>query len=179
MQDDSAESKPPAKKTARTRYRPIKACWTKERKYETFCHNYRVAQFSMMKAAEGSGLSYETIRRWRRDSPEFCQMLMESEAGVTDLAFEKTVQLIEEGDGAMIRHYQNARDPRFQKVVKHKHEGRIDHVHGRLLEGMTPEEKREEIRQLLGDEALKLLEPKQVFDVTEAEEAEVVDVERD
>ena len=79
----------------------------------------------------------------------------------------------------MIRHYQNARDPRFQKVVKHKHEGRIDHVHGRLLEGMTPEEKREEIRQLLGDEALKLLEPKQVFDVTEAEEAEVVDVERD
>lgn len=157
-------------------YRPIKACYTKERKFELFCHNYRAAKYSMRKAAKGSGISEETVRRWRRQSPEFNQMLLETEAGLMGDVFAKGVELIEEGDGAMIRHYQNALDPRFKKIVKHDHSGRIDHVHGRVLEQMTPEEKMQQVRELLGEQAVRMLQAKTI-EVTEAEEAEVVEVE--
>lgn len=168
----------PSEAKGKTKYRTVSVGSTKQRKWEVFCHNYRVANYNIEKACEATGVTYRTFCRWRNEDPEFLQLIAQTETFLVHKAFAKTAQLIDEGDGATLRHFQNAQDPRFKKIVKHEHNGRIDHVHGRLLEDMSPEEKNEQLRALVGDEVVDLLDRNRpTIDVTEAEEAEVMESE--
>ena len=122
------------------------------KKWQRFFKELRKNCWSERRAAKATRVDPATLRRWKND-PRFAKRLRRAmKEKLDELEYAGTAIALGEHptstrpDGAMIRHIQGAQDPRYRKVVKHKHSGMIGHFAAQL----TPQEKREHLERLLG-----------------------------
>jgi len=139
-------------------------------RYQKVCDAASEANYSLDRAAEVAGVPWSMVLSWLKDK-RFVDMWGAQRIRLTEQVFGTSVELAlgkkvkdEDGkvvaelppDGAMLRHLSNALDPRFQKRTTVEHTGSVDvHINAALKE-MTDEEKRAELRRLLGPEPMTL-----------------------
>jgi len=96
-------------------------------------------------ACEKSGISRNTIYRWKREDEEFSKQMDEAikdgEDFVNDMSESQLLQLIKEKSFSAVRFWLNSRHPKFKKKLEIEHNIKEDKL--------TPEQE-EIVRKALG-----------------------------
>jgi len=135
-------------------------------RYKRFCAHAEEASFALDKCSEVARVPWHTVQEWMGDR-DFVDIWARTRLRLTERMFGTGVEMalgktitneypdgssntvVVPPDGAQLRFYQSALDPRFAKKATVQHTGVIDvQVHSALSQ-MSDAEKRAEIMRLL------------------------------